>query len=200
MHSDGYVWLNVTHKAKDVYSSGLFQLYEVRDDNTEALIQSQEQLNEALENGADICISVGFIYEIISNSTNKDKAMKVTVEQLQAIASVSPDGFTVRKDGSVVTPENNEKAYACALSITKGFKGIEKAQAALDLVNQHPQLFAGVGGWVDSEGQLLVEPVMFLPKDVFDLGQARCFGVLQQQDALFDLETFTSIDLVKVQA
>lgn len=57
---DGFVYLLVTNKAKEVYTSGLFELYVLHDDDSESLIQSNEQLNEALEHALDIGISVGY--------------------------------------------------------------------------------------------------------------------------------------------
>ena len=56
---DGFLWLGVTDKAKEVYASGLFELYTLHEDGSESLIQSDEDLNEALENGLDIGIEVG---------------------------------------------------------------------------------------------------------------------------------------------
>ena len=58
---DQYVWLLITDKAKEVYLSGLFELYILYNDDSEALVESFSQLSEALENGLDIGISVGFI-------------------------------------------------------------------------------------------------------------------------------------------
>lgn len=56
---DGFVWLGVTDKAKEVYASGMFELYTLHEDGSESLIQSDNDLNEALENGLDIGIEVG---------------------------------------------------------------------------------------------------------------------------------------------
>jgi hypothetical protein len=58
---DQFVWLIVTEKAKEIFNSGLFDLFIVYDDDSESLIESSEQINEALENGLDIGIEVGFI-------------------------------------------------------------------------------------------------------------------------------------------
>jgi hypothetical protein len=54
-----FVFLLVTDKAKEVYTSGLFELYKLYDDDSEALVESIEDLNDALEKGVDIGISVG---------------------------------------------------------------------------------------------------------------------------------------------
>jgi hypothetical protein len=57
---DGFVYLLVTGKAKEIYTSEIFELFALYDDDSESLIESHEQLNEALEQGLDIGISVGF--------------------------------------------------------------------------------------------------------------------------------------------
>lgn len=58
---DGFVWLVVTEKAKDVFQSGLFELYVVREDESEYLIQTYEDLITALDSGNHIGIEVGFL-------------------------------------------------------------------------------------------------------------------------------------------
>jgi hypothetical protein len=58
---EGYVWLLVTDKAKEIYQSGLFELYILHDDDSESLVEEFFQLNEALEDGLDIGISVGHL-------------------------------------------------------------------------------------------------------------------------------------------
>jgi hypothetical protein len=58
---DGFVWLIVTNKAKEIYLNGLFELYILHDDESESLVEGFTQLNEALENGLDIGIEVGYL-------------------------------------------------------------------------------------------------------------------------------------------
>ena len=55
----GFVWLLVTNKAKEIYLNGLFELYILHDDESESLVEGFTQLSEALENGLDIGIEVG---------------------------------------------------------------------------------------------------------------------------------------------
>ena len=64
--SDGYVWCIVTYAAPVLFSSGAMDIYELHDDDTESLIQTQEHLNAALESGNPIGIDVDFI----NNLTN----------------------------------------------------------------------------------------------------------------------------------
>lgn len=56
-----FIWLIVTDKAKEIFSADLFQLYTLHDDGSEALIETFEDLNEALENGFEIGVEVGRI-------------------------------------------------------------------------------------------------------------------------------------------
>ena len=60
--NDGFIYKLVSgKKAKDIFALGLFELYVVYDDDSESEIESQKDLNEALENGYDIGIAVGNI-------------------------------------------------------------------------------------------------------------------------------------------
>jgi hypothetical protein len=58
---DNFVWLLVTEKAKEVFSSGLFSLYVLHNDDSESLVEKYADLNDALECGLEIGIEVGFI-------------------------------------------------------------------------------------------------------------------------------------------
>jgi hypothetical protein len=59
--ADNFVWLLVTEKAKDIWNSGLFELYILHEDDSESLVESWEQLDEALSNGLSIGIEVGHL-------------------------------------------------------------------------------------------------------------------------------------------
>lgn len=59
---DGFVYKLVSSdKAKDIFSLGLFELYVIHDDDSESLIDTIDELNEALENGNEMGIPVGNI-------------------------------------------------------------------------------------------------------------------------------------------
>jgi hypothetical protein len=58
---EGFAWIIVTDKAKEIFNADLFQLYTLHDDGSEALIETFEDLNKSLENGLDIGIEVGHI-------------------------------------------------------------------------------------------------------------------------------------------
>ena len=53
---DGFVWLVVTNKAKEVWDSNLFELFAVYDDGSEGLIDSEDSLKEALDKKLIIAI------------------------------------------------------------------------------------------------------------------------------------------------
>jgi len=60
---DGFVWLLVTDKAKEVFSSGLFDVYKLHSDESESLCGSYADVNDALESGLNLGIEVGFLPE-----------------------------------------------------------------------------------------------------------------------------------------
>lgn len=59
--NDGFIWKIVTDKAKEIFISGLFELYVINSDYSETLIESFDELNSALNDGLDIGIEVGFL-------------------------------------------------------------------------------------------------------------------------------------------
>lgn len=59
--ADGFVWLLVTEKAKDIWNSGLFSLFILYEDDSESLIEEYEDLDNALANGLSIGVEVGFV-------------------------------------------------------------------------------------------------------------------------------------------
>lgn len=80
---DGFVWLVVTEKAKEIFISGLFSLYELHDDSSESLIEGFDQLNDALANGLSIGIEVGFTSDDIDLFQHIDrlpKSVQYTIE------------------------------------------------------------------------------------------------------------------------
>lgn len=58
---DNFVWLLVTDKAKEVYASGLFEVYVLCEDGSEWLCETMGDVNKALEVGHDLGIEVGFV-------------------------------------------------------------------------------------------------------------------------------------------
>ena len=65
----GVVWLIVSHKAKEIFSSGTFELYLLYPDGTESLVEMIGDIEYAQENGIDIGIEVGSLVDIIKQLT-----------------------------------------------------------------------------------------------------------------------------------
>jgi hypothetical protein len=57
--ADGFVWLLVNDKAKEIWNNGLFELFILHEDDSESLVESWGQLDEALANALSIGIEVG---------------------------------------------------------------------------------------------------------------------------------------------
>lgn len=68
---NGFVWLLVTHKAKEIFSSGTFELYVLHNDKSESLVESYAQINDAIEYGLPIAIEVGSLSEIVNQFNNQ---------------------------------------------------------------------------------------------------------------------------------
>jgi hypothetical protein len=58
---DGFVWFVITEKAKEVFSSGLFDVYVLHNDESESLCESYADVNDALESGLQLAIEVGWL-------------------------------------------------------------------------------------------------------------------------------------------
>lgn len=62
--SDGFLWGNVTNKAKQIFVSNVFELYVVNYDDTDYLIEDFETLDKLLENGHSVYIEIGHYDDI----------------------------------------------------------------------------------------------------------------------------------------
>lgn len=58
---ENFVWLLVTEKSKEVFSSGLFEVFELHEDGSESLCETMDDINRALESGNDLGVEVGFL-------------------------------------------------------------------------------------------------------------------------------------------
>jgi len=91
---DQYVWLLVTEKAKEIYLSGLFELYVLYDDDSETLVEGFTQLSEALENGLDIGVGVGFIsddIDLFDHYSRIPKKIRYIIETYTDVSEFSYD-------------------------------------------------------------------------------------------------------------
>ena len=62
--NDGFLWGNVTDKAKEIFNSGLFELYVVYYDGVDYLIEDFDELNEILGPGQGIYIELNHLKNI----------------------------------------------------------------------------------------------------------------------------------------
>jgi hypothetical protein len=65
----GIVYLLVTDKAKEIYTSGLFEMYIILNNNVAVWVDLYSDLDTALEQGFDIGIEVGSFTNIIKQLT-----------------------------------------------------------------------------------------------------------------------------------
>lgn len=63
---DGFVWLIVTESAKELWSSGALQIFELLEDG-ESLIMTREHLDAALEWGNEIGVEVAPLVSLINS-------------------------------------------------------------------------------------------------------------------------------------
>jgi len=56
---DNFIFKIVTDRAKEIFNSGIFELFALFDDDTEAKIETIEELIDSLEKGLEIAIEVG---------------------------------------------------------------------------------------------------------------------------------------------
>lgn len=61
---DGFVYLIVNDKAKEIFSSGIFEIYGLYANGSESLIESEEHLSNVIADGCEIGIEIGFKQDI----------------------------------------------------------------------------------------------------------------------------------------
>jgi hypothetical protein len=63
---NGFIWFDVTKKAREIYESGAFDLYALYEGGTESLIDSPEDLKVCLDFGLDIVIRIGNQLDVLA--------------------------------------------------------------------------------------------------------------------------------------
>jgi hypothetical protein len=92
---DGFVWLIVTSKAKEVFTSGLFELYTLHEDGSESIIDSLEDLNESLGMGLDIAIEGGYMKAEALSFKDGDKDVNIVLNVEEEDFWTTIDGYDV---------------------------------------------------------------------------------------------------------
>jgi len=101
---DGFVWLLVTNKAKEVFQSGNFDLYVLHNDNSESLVESYAQINDAQECGLEIGIEVADFESLVKQIVNLPFEQS-TEEQVQEALEFEYEGKTQRILFGVESPD-----------------------------------------------------------------------------------------------
>jgi len=108
---DGFVWLDVTARAKELWNSGIFPLYEVREDESECIIESDAHLLEAIEQSR-VGVEVGSMY-----NCRKDDNELGYVTQVQCTAC-----SCIYKSDVIISacPDCGNRDIACHLCRASG--------------------------------------------------------------------------------
>ena len=64
-----FIFLDVTEKAKEIFSAGVFEIFEI-DGDSEYLIETYDHLNHVLEMGLPIGIEVGSMGTLLKELAN----------------------------------------------------------------------------------------------------------------------------------
>lgn len=104
-----FVWLVVTDKAKEVFNSGLFELFVVTDDGGEYEILDHESLNKFLEEGRDIAIEGDYL---ALNDPRKFNSFEINTTAWNEENFVIATDLTESQIVEVITPlVMRERAY-----------------------------------------------------------------------------------------
>lgn len=63
--TNDFLWLVVNDKAKELFATGLFEIYRLFNEESEGLCESIDDINEAIEQGNDLAIEVCQLSEIL---------------------------------------------------------------------------------------------------------------------------------------
>lgn len=113
--------------------------------------------------------------------------LNLTFTVLTGIATVNPDGFTVDKN----TMEPITSGYSVAVEATQNSFGPQGAAKVVYYASRHPEINA-LGGWFNSRNNEYYFDAVIICKT---LDEAIALGKLNNQIAIFDLNTMTEIEL-----
>lgn len=104
-----FAWLVVTDKAKEIFNSGLFELFVVTDDGGEYEILDHESLNKFLEEGRDIAIEGDYL---ALNDPRRFKSFEINTTAWNEENFVIATDLTESQIVDVITPlVMRERAY-----------------------------------------------------------------------------------------
>ena len=105
---DNFIYKIVTDKAKEIFNSGLFELYAIHNDESESLINTFDELNNHLENGLEIGIEVGYFKP--KENDNK-KAIYWSTQDFEGIAEKMFKGLKDEHSEEFKNLDNWEQLY-----------------------------------------------------------------------------------------
>ena len=114
--------------------------------------------------------------------------MKTLFTTLSAIAAANPFGFTF----NVESNQMQTSGYAVALAASQNSFGADGLESVINLVTSADCPASCVGGWMDTATGLYYYDATVI---IEDRAAAIAFGRLQNQIAIFDLNTMTEIRL-----
>ena len=114
--------------------------------------------------------------------------MNNLITTLTAIAAANPFGFTYNVEAGQI----QTSGYAVALECTQNSFGLEGLENVLSVVLSGTSGASCVGGWMDNETGLYYFDATVI---VEDRATAIALGRLNNQLAIFDLDTMTEIRL-----
>lgn len=101
---DGFIFMDVSDKAKEIWNSGIFSLYELHEDGSESMIEDDETLLKVLESDNPIAISVGYLTEVPNSHI----------------------GYDVKHGNGTMSRGINLPTLEEAINIAKAFKSVTK--------------------------------------------------------------------------
>ena len=113
--------------------------------------------------------------------------LALSFEMLQAVATMSPDGFTVNKN----TFEPITSGYSVAVAETQNSFGNYGAAKVVSYANKHKEINA-LGGWYNSKNNKFYFDAVIV---VDTLQEAIRLGRENGQIAIFDLNKMQEIEL-----
>jgi hypothetical protein len=84
---DGFLWGIVTDKAVDIWELGLYPLYVLYDEGTEAMVETIADIEEAFSNDMDIAIEIGYVEQKIKGKVDWETADKKIIDGFMYIKS-----------------------------------------------------------------------------------------------------------------
>lgn len=113
--------------------------------------------------------------------------LMLSFEMLQAVAIMSPDGFTINKN----TFEPITSGFSVAVKDTQNSFDAAGAARVVAYAAKHPEINA-LGGWYNSDNKKYYFDAVIVCDNLSD---ALELGKVNEQIAIFDLNTLTEIRL-----